>query len=183
MDKRLFRFTVLLAGLLNGWALYADTWAAPTQEELIGVWEGAQDIEIPENTESFYPGTSIRFTVRLTHTAPQLPVHLYMKIDMGKFLTDFLQIPLIKAEGHTKETLWAEFSAGFAGAGKTIGKYYVAYEVSEPVHTFLTSANSGEVLINTNKMKLKLIFNEVMSFGLGDKGFREMILTKAQTKR
>ena len=149
-------------------------------DNLIGKWEGYRSVDIPKNEENLIPKTSIEISISLEYIKGSKEVNVSMKIDLNRFLNDWLNIEEIKETGITKNELWEILFQEFEKIeGYTIGgRYYINYDLSDNAETFLSNNSDGEFKINDTCDKIKLIFYKAMSFGLGDSGFNEMILQK-----
>jgi hypothetical protein len=158
----------------------ADVWRdAESLDDFVGKWEGSVVLDIPENVEGAIPKTSLGVIISFEYIKDAPRVNGSMKMDFSQFLTDWLNMPAIKEAGMTKAILWGALAGEFEkNPDFTVGgEYFVMQDLSGDAGSFF-SDESGNVLINASKNKVKLIFFETLSFGLGDEGFTEIILDK-----
>ena len=148
--------------------------------DIIGKWDGYKILEIPQNYDMYLPKTSIEVSVTFEYILGSKDVIGNMKIDMNRFLTDWSNIPEMLFIGFTKDLLWelllseigdfTEFTVG--------GKYFFNFDLSSDVHRFFETDIYGKIQINGNGTKLRILFLDEVSFGLGDDGFNEIVLDK-----
>ena len=180
---------VLICGMAqNASANDTENWHEPASEDdFIGRWEGHVVMQIPRNPEAFIPETSLDLSIFLEYTKNAGTVNdnlkLTIKVDVDRMLTDWLNEPLIKMMGLSKDDLWAFFIEGMdlheETANMTAEKYYLSYAMSmSGIDALNNDISLGILLINDNKTKIKLIFTGGLSLGLGDEGFSEIILDK-----
>jgi hypothetical protein len=108
----------------------------------------------------------------------------FMRIDIGKFLDDFLKFPELKILGISKDYIWDIFAMAFSsmdelsGYNVVVKKYYFEFSLNGKNDELVNDSSQGQILLNSNKNKMKWLFNSDISFDLGDDGFRELILYK-----
>ena len=149
-------------------------------DNVYGKWEGYNVSYIPKNAEAYMPESSLEVGISFEYLRDAIEVICTMKIDMNKFITDWQSLPEIKETGLSKDDLWELLSDEFAGLeGFTIGgKYFVNYDLSDESDSFFDGDSAGKFQINENGDKIKMIFFDSLSFGLGDEGFNEIILSR-----
>jgi hypothetical protein len=159
----------------------ASPWQkAASPAELVGHWEGATDIAIPRNTEMELPQSHIDIVITLDYTAGARQVTLTMKVDMDRFLSDWVALDAVKVLGVTKDSLWSLVEQQFRAQGNfNTGKYFLAMDLSETPEKVLDPDAGVSIFTNPARNQLRLVFNETISFNLGDEGFREITLNKA----
>ncbi|GHT77645.1 hypothetical protein FACS1894130_02640 [Spirochaetia bacterium] len=158
-----------------------DDWIPVTiANDLAGAWEGSISVAIPENPESFLPTASIKITLTVDYIQNSDTVQSIMKIDMEAFLDAWHAVDIIQTAGFTKDILWDTLAQQFSKADNLAigGKYYLTIDLSDKAETFASADAAGAFFKNQNHSAIKLVFNEPLSFGLGDKGFTEITLTK-----
>jgi len=161
---------------------------AESDADFIGRWEGSVRIPVHENREMMMPESSIDFTILLDYFRNQnnagANFRVNLKIDMEKFLNDFLNMPAVRSFGFTMDSLWELFvgdiksGMGLLDNGISVQKYSISYNVSENVDEFYNNSSMGTILLNENNTRMKLIFNEAIDSGFGGESITEMILTK-----
>jgi hypothetical protein len=157
----------------------AEVWRdTETPNDFIGKWEGSVVQIIPKNDDNFMPETTIEITISLEYLQDAERVNGNMKVDFVRFLTDWSDVGVIKSSGMTKESLW-EILTGEFGKNEEItvgGEYFITQDLSGDVDAMFS--DGSKLQINGAGNRLKLIFPEAVSFGLGDSGFSEVILNK-----
>jgi hypothetical protein len=144
--------------------------------DVVGKWEGSIIIDIPQNDEVFMPETSVEVTIFMEYIRDADIVNSYMKMDFARLLTDWSNMQTVKLAGLTKEDLWEAMVEGLESEGVNIGgEYFVKQDLSDNVDTFF-SDEAGKLQINTSGNKLKLVFYEAVTMGLGDSGFTEITM-------
>jgi len=148
--------------------------------ELIGKWEGNRVVEIPRDTEMFIPKSAIEINVTIEYVRGSKEVNGSMRLDMNRFLTDWLNIGEIKMLGFTKDFLWELFVDALTALDDfTIGdNYTVFYDLSSDADDFFQNNSDGDIQINGNGNRIRLLFFDTVSFGLGDEGFNEIVLDR-----
>jgi len=167
----------------NGVADNNTIWKnAESINDFAGKWEGNNIIAIPQNTANAIPESSIEVGIFFEYIKGSDKVNAGMEVNLDSFLTDWSNVPEIKGSGFSKDNLWEtlinvlgimlddKFSIG--------GKYYFNYDLSEKADVFFFNNTGGDILINETGNQIKMVFYETVSFGLGDEGFTEMILSK-----
>jgi hypothetical protein len=156
----------------------ADVWrGAEAPNELIGKWEGSVVQQIPKNDDNYLPATIIEITISLEYLRDAARVNGSMKMDFDQFLTDWSNMGAIKGAGMTKTTLWGALEKGFKESTEITvgGEYFITQDISDNVDNFISD---GSAQINASGNKMKLLFPEPISLGMGDTGFSEIILNK-----
>jgi len=166
----------------NGAADNNTIWKnAESINDFVGKWEGNNIITIPENAANAIPESSIEVGIFFEYIKGSDVVNASMKLNLNRFLTDWSNVPEIRVNGFTKDNLW-EFIISVLGVMDDKfsmgGEYYVNYDLSEKADVFFFDNTDGNILINGTGNQIKLSFNKPVSFGLGDEGFTEMILSK-----
>ena len=153
--------------------------------DIVGKWEGSVVQKIPGNRQELIPDSSIEIIIYFDYVRNSKKIDITLKVDMGKFLSDWLKMDEIKALGLTRDDMWDLFleTINYYDEISDVGKYYIAMKMTMDVNLAATdssffSSDEGEFKINAGKNKLKLIFFEAISFGMGDSGFNEVILNK-----
>ena len=146
----------------------------------IGKWEGQLTIFIPKDDANFIPESSIEISIFMEFIKGADVVNSNMKFDFDKFVTDWQHVEEIAEIGFTKDSLWELLADNFLETpGFVCGNdYYVTYDLSDKTELFFLPDDNGKIQINKNGNKLKMVFNEILSFGLGDSGFSEIVLNK-----
>ena len=168
-------------------AANAQDWIEPTSPgELIGLWESNTTLPISANPAEMMPESSIGliiiFDYRESGEKAGNNYKLSVRLDMSRFLDDFMFIPDIKALGLSKDSLWNILLQNIENAGTTLdvtfGKYFISYTVSENISEFFTKSNRGQIFINTARNRILLSFNDDLSQGFSDREIKEVILVK-----
>jgi hypothetical protein len=170
---------VLLSMLFIGASAKSDVWeAVRTTSTLAGRWEGFVNIPIPKNDESYLPNSFIEVTIFLDYIENREDVNASMKVDMNRFLSDWLIIDEIKAAIGTKDGLWDILVEEYSKDKSIVigGKYFLMVDISDSAENIVSGKSDVTVFVDQNKTKLKMVFNEPVSFDLGDSGFEEIIL-------
>ena len=147
--------------------------------ELIGSWTGSQNIAIPQNEATGIPNSFLTFSLHIEYALASKEIVFEMMIDMNKFLDDWIKVPSVKDLGINKDLLWGLLTGVLGGMldGEAVfdNTYKMFYSLYPEPESFVSSDN---LYINGNKNMIKLIFNDPVSFGLGDEGLTEILLTK-----
>jgi hypothetical protein len=161
---------------------------AEVDSDFVGRWEGSVIIPVHENLEMMMPESFINFTILLEYSKNQRNAgsnfRINLKIDVEKFLIDFLNMPAVIPYGFTLDSLWdiligdIKTRMHFWGDGIGAQKYSISYNVSESVDEFYNNSSMGIILLNDDNNRMKLIFNEAIDAGFGDSSITEIILTK-----
>ncbi|MCL1815558.1 MAG: hypothetical protein FWG27_07065 [Treponema sp.] len=179
--KRLMFTFVLIAGIIGfANAQMGDTWSPITSaSSLIGKWTGTQSIEIPQNDEKGIPNANVIFSISLVYTRSNTDVTVEMKIDFTGFLDEWVKVPAMQNLKLTKDQLWkliTDLLSNIMEEGFAFdNKYNMFYSMTSDVDSLL---NSDNISINQDKTMIKLVSDVLITFGLGDDGFTELILTK-----
>ncbi|MDR2210817.1 MAG: hypothetical protein LBO65_05030 [Spirochaetaceae bacterium] len=149
-------------------------------DNLVGTWEGAKILVIPKNEEAFIPNSSLKVLFKLTCVRGEGGDDMTVLIDMDfdQLLKDWLAMPEVKESGFTKDQLWDLMVSQLQSVLPDVSfhDYALAYEISTTAGSFSLEDDSLE--INRRLNKLKVIFPEPVSLGLGDEGFQEIVLDK-----
>ena len=155
----------------GAWILVTDV------QEIAGSWEGSIEALIPGGgPNAGVPKSVITITITLDYAKNSEQVTIVMKVDLDRFLTDWLKMDMFRDAGYTKDALWGLLVQEFNQSdGLTIGKEYTLYsDLSEPADDFI----DDETEFALNGSSLRLTFNEPVVFGLGDTGFTEIVLNR-----
>jgi hypothetical protein len=158
----------------------AEVWRdVKSPNDFVGKWEGSIVQGIPENPDSFMPETSIEISIAFEYIQGADMVNGIMKVDLAQFLTDWSNMSLLKPAGITIDSLWDVLLEEFSKTDEIDvgGEYFVTKDLSDKANTFFTD-EAGKLQINESGNKMKLVFYEAVSFGLGDSGFTEILLDK-----
>jgi hypothetical protein len=152
-----------------------------TPAELVGAWEGAVNIPIPENEDAGLPDSSIEVEFSLEYFKGGEELNCVMKVNMKRYVTDWAAGPNAQAQKLTRDDFWDILTKEFDGSGLVVGgKYFVLMNLADTADNFISSDAGLTIVKNPEKNALKLIFGETISFGLGDEGFTEVVLDKKQ---
>jgi hypothetical protein len=183
MNKRLWGVLILLfLALPPGFVHGQDVWEPVTAvPQLAGHWEGSTEAGIPRNRELGLPKSSIAIMITLEYTHDDPQIRITLTVDLDRFLTDWTKMDTIRDQGFTKDSLWALMVAQFE-AQETLtvgGNYFIIADLSVQAADAIIAPDADmSMLINPSGTQLRLVFNEKVSFGLGDEGFQEMTLYK-----
>jgi hypothetical protein len=158
----------------------AEVWRdVKSTNDLVGKWEGSIIQGIPENPDNFMPETSIEISIAFEYVQGADMVNGIMKVDLAQFLTDWSNMGILKAAKLTIDDLWDVLLEEFSKTDEIDigGEYFVTKDLSDRPDTFFADA-AGKLQINESGNKMKLVFYEAVSFGLGDPGFSEILLDK-----
>ena len=192
MNEKFAGIIAFLAGIIficgitqNAAADDIVNWHEPeSDDDFVGIWVGHIVMQIPGNSEASMPESSLDVSFFLEYTKDTGNLKVNIRMDVDRLLTDWSNEPLIKQYGLTKDALWelffAEIISGDEAENITMEKYYVSYNISVSggVDALNYESSFGQVLFNDDKTKIKLIFYDGLSLGLGDEGFSEIILDK-----
>ena len=148
-------------------------------DDFIGKWEGSAVAYIPRSVENSMPESSLEISFVFEYIDGSEKVDSTMTVDMDRFLTDWVKM-LGVVSGYTKDSLWELLVERFEEEEVIIigGKYFVLMDLSGDARKFLANDAAGKFQINTDKNKIRLIYYEAVTFGLGDTGFKEIIFNK-----
>ena len=146
-------------------------------DDFIGRWEGSVVSYIPRNAENSMPESSIEISIVFEYAEGSEKVDSTMKMDMDQLLTDMVKM-LGTVSGYTKDSLWELMSAQFEEEITVGGKYFVLMDLSDDAKQYLANDAAGRFQINKSKDKVRLVYYEAVTFGLGDAGFKEIIFNK-----
>jgi len=146
-------------------------------DELIGRWEGSAIAIIPENKENLIPQSSINMAVTLLYLKGAKNLDVTYKLDLDRMISDMIKTDAMRQAKITKDQLWGILlneirKADESNAFSDYGKYYLI--VSEKPGTDKLS----NCYINDRGNRIRIIFPEILTFGLGDTGISEVTLTK-----
>jgi hypothetical protein len=161
-------------------ALYAeDGWEkVNAAEEIAGDWEGSLDIAIPRNPGLGLPKSVININITLRYVLYEQLVHLAMRLDLDRFLTDWANLDTSTEQGLTKDFFWALLEAQFKTQAQITvgGRYFIIANLSEPPASMFSGNEQDTILIDLLHTRIRIQFHETVSFGLGDKGIEEITL-------
>jgi hypothetical protein len=152
-------------------------------KDLEGSWEGFETLQIPQNVETGIPKSSLKVTISLQCLSGK-NVTLTVNMDLNQLLKDWLAMPEFKDAGVSKDDIWEYFIDQMSSMleAEFNDDYTISYPISAPVEEFM----DGSTLvteINRGKTKLKLTFPDLISLGIGDQGFKEIVLDKKRQSR
>jgi hypothetical protein len=186
MKKTVFSFVILflVAFCFIGCATQnvrtpAEVWRdVESSNDFIGKWEGSVIQNIPKNDDNFMPETSMEIIISFEYEQDSERVNSIIKVDFAQFLTDWSNMDLIKTAGLSKEYLWETLRGEFEKNDEVTvgGEYFIMQDLSDDLDTFFS--DGSKLQINESGNKIKVIFPQVISFGMGDSGFTEIILDK-----
>ena len=146
-------------------------------DDFIGKWEGSVISYIPRNAANSMPESSIEIGIVFEYIDGSDKVDSTMKMDMDKLLTDMVKM-LGAVSGYTKDSLWELMAEQFEGEVTIGGKYFVLMDLSDDAKKYLTNDAAGKFQINKSRDKVRLVYYEAVTFGLGDAGFKEIVFNK-----
>ena len=149
-------------------------------DDFIGTWEGSAVSYIPHSVEYSSPESAFEISIVFEYKDGSERVDCTMKVDMDRFLTDVVNM-LGVASGYTKDSLWEFFVEELERTERatTDGKYFVLMDLSnDDAREFFLNNDTGKFQINNNKNQVKFLYYEVVTAGLGDTGFNEIIFHK-----
>jgi predicted SpoU family rRNA methylase len=162
---------------------------AESDTDFIGRWEGRIIIPVHEDMETMMPESFINFTISLEYFKNQgnagANFRVNLKVDVEKFLNDFLNMPGVRQFGLTIDSLWDMLIGDIkrrmdisGSSGVSVQKYSISYNVSENVDEFYNNSSLGTIFLNENNTRMKLFFNEPLDSGFGGEEVTEIILDK-----
>ncbi|MCL2208638.1 MAG: hypothetical protein FWC19_04765 [Treponema sp.] len=178
LNGRIYTIFIFVVFFLSQGIVWGQQWETASIQNLPGNWEGDLNIPIPRDTSAYIPASSIKCIFSLDYTKDSSDVFFIMNVDVDKFLTDWANVNEVRRRGLKKNDLWKSIADQFRSGKKgiTVGKNFnLLYNMSLPANEFFIN-NSLQIDEQGNKMKI--IFPEPISFGLGDKGFNEIFLDK-----
>ena len=180
MKKVLFALALTVIFNAGANAQSTETWSQITSVSTIaGRWTGSLDMEIPQNDATGIPNSIMKFSISLEYALSNKDVIIEMQIDFNQFLNDWVKVPAMVELKVTKDQLWnmlKELLKNFLEEDVSFdNNYKLSYFMNFEADSF---SGSDNFRINQDRTKIKLIFDDPVSFGLGDEGFTEMILTK-----
>ena len=146
---------------------------------ITGKWSGTVTVAIPENPEQGMPATSFLVTMDFDIPAGSPTASITLTVNFEQFLDDLSAQPAAQAQGITKPALWGMMAQGFTGSGATVTEDYrlIAVE-SGPVEEITGSDAVQSMEISADGTRLRYTLKEPVSFGIGDAGFKQLILIK-----
>ena len=171
-------FTIFIIGCVTTNAGSRENWRKITSaNELAGKWEGSANALIPENKANHIPRSSIGMVVTLEYIRNADHLDVFYRLDLDKMITDMLSTDIMKQAGVRKDQLWQVLlneiqNAHDAGVFTDYGKYYLIVTEKPGID------NLSNCYINERGNRIRIVFDEVLVFGLGDEGISEIIITK-----
>jgi hypothetical protein len=137
-------------------------------------------MSIPANAEAGLPKSAMGVSIILDYADGAPQVKATMRVDMARFLDDFARTDAARAQGITQDMIWAMMEEQFSQQqGITVGgKYFLLGDISDTPEQMLGADSDTILEINAEATQLRLVFHESLSFGLGDAGFKEIVLNK-----
>ena len=180
MKKALFAFVLIIACNGIASAQKEETWNPITSISTItGRWTGSLDMEIPQNEATGIPNSIMKFSIFMEYTPNNKDAIIEMQIDFDRFLNDWIKVPAMQEIKITKDQLWnmlKELLKNILEEDVSFdNNYKMSYYMNSEANSFSGSENFR---ISGDRTRIKLIFDDPVSFGLGDEGFTEMVLTK-----
>ena len=147
--------------------------------ELEGFWEGSRVIAIPADKNKGLPKSSITMAITLNYQSGG-ELMIIAGINLSRFLDTIVALPEVRRDGITKDQFW-EYMAGevviMNGAASYDDNYNIFYPISFPGVAEKLSAGEA-LMLNRDRTRLRIVLSEPLSLGMGDAGFKEMILDK-----
>ena len=174
----IFVSSIFIIGCATANTGNSDTWRnVSSVNELIGKWEGASSVGIPENQEASIPQSSIKIIVSLEYKENSASINSVYKFDLDKLLSDMMKTDGMKQAGITKRKLWEVLvneilSADEDGVFSDYGDFYMLLTEESGINDL------SKCFINEKGNRLKIVFDEAIVFGLGDTWITEIILIK-----
>jgi len=168
----IFVSSIFIIGCATANTGNSDTWRnVSSVNELIGKWEGASSVGIPENQEASIPQSSINIKEN------SASINSVYKFDLDKLLSDMLKTDGMKQAGITKNKLWEILlneilSADEDGVFSDYGDFFMLLTEENGINDL------SKCFINEKGNRLKIVFDDAIVFGLGDTGMTEIILIK-----
>ncbi|MDR2471542.1 MAG: hypothetical protein LBD09_05475 [Treponema sp.] len=146
-------------------------------EELIGLWEGSETLAIPRNKNTGIPKSSLTVTISLDYRSGG-GMALVVAMDFNRFLDDWISEPQFRDAGISKDSIWEALRTLFRDALE--GAEFENYTMMYRIVTETELSNDDTLRLNRDRTKLKVIFPNRLSLGMGDAGIKEMILDKKE---
>ena len=180
MKKVLLSFFFIIALGTAASAQRGETWTPISSvASIAGKWAGSETMEIPRNETTGIPNSILTFSIFMEYVPNNKDVTIEMQIDFYQFLDDWIKVPAMRDLKVTKDQVWnmvKELLKNILEDDIVFNNNYrMSYFMNSEADSF---SGSNNLQINQDKTMIKLIFDETISFGLGDKGITEMILTK-----
>ena len=180
MKKMLLSFVLITAFSAAVSAQRGEIWTPITSVSTIaGKWAGSQTMEIPQNEATGIPHSILKFSIFMEYVPNNKDVTVEMQIDFAQFLDDWIKVPAMRDLKVTKDQLWnmvKELLKNVLDDEVTFdSNYKMSYFMNSEADSF---SGSDNFRINQDRTMIKLIFDDPISFGLGDEGVTEMVLTK-----
>ena len=180
MKKALLSFFLIIVLSAAASAQRGEIWTTITSVSTIaGKWAGSEIMEIPRNETTGIPNSILKFSIFMEYVPNSKDVTIEMQIDFNQFLDDWIKVPAMRELKVTKDQIWnmvKELLKNILEENITFdNNYRMSYFMNSEADSF---SGSNNLQINQDRTMIKLIFDETISFGLGDKGITEMILTK-----
>jgi len=185
----LIAFVILCSVSLNVAADDNINWIIPkTPAEVAGTWEGSSTIYTAAVPANSIPESSMELSIILVYSegsaAGASNFKVTVKIDLDKFMDDFMNMPSVKTLGVSKDVLWELMCMSIGqmdetlGSAISIGKYYISYTMADNANEFILGGSSGNVYISSDRTKMKLESINDLSQGLSKNAVYEIILIR-----
>jgi hypothetical protein len=158
--------------------------------DLIGKWKGNTIYEIQENLDEMMPKSSLNigtiFEYSKNTKTEDSDCKFSMSIDFDKFLDDLLKLPGIKEYSISKENIWGMLELIFnsvdeiSGYDVSVEKYCINFSFDGEIDAMFNNASLGQVLLNSDKNKMKFHINSEIPLSTGSNEFMELILHKVE---
>ena len=181
MKKMLLSVVLIFVFSVAASAQRGETWSPITSvSNIAGKWAGSQTMEIPRNEANGIPNSILKFSIFMEYVQNNKDVTVEMQIDFSQFLDDWIKDPSMVELKITKEQLWntvKELLKNILDDEVTFdNNYRMSFFMNSEADSF---SGSDNFRINQDRTMIKLIFDDPISFGLGDKGVTEMTLSKS----
>ncbi|MDR2516723.1 MAG: hypothetical protein LBC88_05000 [Spirochaetaceae bacterium] len=150
-----------------------------TGTALEGKWTGNVTVMIPANPHQGIPATSFAITLELAVEPGSTEAAMTLTVNFEQFLDDLAAQPEAQEQGLTKQVLWTMLGQGFTRFEFTVTEdYRIIAAETEPVEDVIGGESVQSIEMSGDGTRLRYTLREPISFGIGDEGFKQIILNK-----
>ena len=159
-------------------------------EDLVGFWTGNNTLSVRRNRINDIPKTTLEILTTLNYYSADWYIgYLTLNMDFDKYLDDWLiEKNKNNNDKYEKIDLWGYIIRKYmamenhSSGGQFIIQQYIHYniqfDIQNNVNNSFFQSISGKLLINNEKNKLKIVFNEPLNLGVRNRQTFDIILIK-----
>ena len=138
--------------------------------DFAGDWAGHVDVTVPRNEQAHLPKSSMRIIMTLR-------ISVIMRVDMERIITEYVNSETMKSRGFTVESLWEMMEEELRShAEMETGRYFLSTNLSDTPENILASRSGITFYLDSSRTALRMVFDQTITFNLGDRGFSELTL-------